>query len=76
MDTALESVREFQKDEEDANEAFPEPSFLKDAVLPVGLPKPPAVLATLESCPPPAPLVGRCRLTPWAVDADPGSILG
>ena len=51
VDTALESVREFQKDENAADQAFPDPSVVAAAAAQVP-PKPPAV-ATVASCPPP-----------------------
>ena len=53
VDTALESVREFQKDENAADQAFPDPSVVAAAAAQVP-PKPPAV-ATVASCPPPGP---------------------
>ena len=49
VESALESVREFQKDERDADKAFPDPSA---SFVP---PKPPAVMATTATCPPPGP---------------------
>ena len=48
VESALESVREFQKDERDADKAFPDPSA---SFVP---PKPPS-LATTATCPPPGP---------------------
>ena len=54
VDTALESVREFQKDENAADQAFPDPSVVAAAAAAQVPPKPPAV-ATVASCPPPGP---------------------
>ena len=49
VESALESVREFQKDERDADKAFPDPSA---SFVP---PKPPAMMATTATSPPPGP---------------------
>ena len=56
VDTALESVREFQKDENAADQAFPDPSVVAAAAAAAAQvpPKPPAV-ATVAMCPPPGP---------------------
>lgn len=52
VESALESVREFQKDERDADKAFPDPIASANAVSAV-LPKPP-VAASIVTCPPPS----------------------
>ena len=59
VDTALESVREFQKDENAAMNAFPDPSSnaasSARATGAAGVPPKPPAVATVAACPPPGP---------------------
>ena len=59
VDTALESVREFQKDENAAINAFPDPSSnaasSARATGAAGVPPKPPAVATVAACPPPGP---------------------
>jgi hypothetical protein len=69
VESALESVREFQKDERDADKAFPDPSA---SFVP---PKPPSV-ATTATCPPPGPAATTGPGGPGPVLAAPTSPFG
>jgi hypothetical protein len=70
VESALESVREFQKDERDADKAFPDPSA---SFVP---PKPPAMMATTATCPPPGPAATTGPGGPGPVLAAPTSPFG
>ena len=70
VESALESVREFQKDERDADKAFPDPrAAAVTATTAVSVPvpggKPPTASATLVTCPPPAaPVIAMASAHP------------